>query len=67
MQAAWALGNIIGDNKEFRDQVLYYDVVTPLFSIWQPLNHPDSTSAKHVAVWTYANLCRYRSADWSKV
>ena len=55
-QAVWALGNIAGDCTRFRDNVLNYNVLTPLLRLLDP--ETSRISMLRQASWTLANLCR---------
>lgn len=54
-QAVWALGNIVGDNGEFRDLVISHGFVKDLLS----LIHPNlEIGFLRNATWVLVNLCR---------
>lgn len=54
-QAVWALGNIIGDCAEFRDQVISYNFVPALLNLIRP--NVDLTFLRN-ETWVLVNLCR---------
>lgn len=54
-QAAWCLGNIAGDNSEFRDGLLHSGAVGPLL---MNLEQPANMSLLNNITWTVSNLCR---------
>lgn len=59
-QAVWCLGNIAGDNAEFRDTLLHHGIAEPLIlNIQQPAN----MSLLNNATWTVSNLCRGKPAS----
>ncbi|KAI8927221.1 armadillo-type protein [Entophlyctis helioformis] len=67
-QAAWALGNIIGDREGFRDLVLQAGALTPLLHIWEgsfPLES-QRKEAFRIAMWVVDNMCRYKP-DWHQM
>ncbi|KAI8809762.1 armadillo-type protein [Cladochytrium replicatum] len=68
-QAAWALGNIAGDSHVFRDQILANGALGPLMDLWNGYFEDDQKrrSGMHVAIWAFANLCRWRKPDWQKL
>lgn len=68
IQAAWALGNIAGDCGRYRDLILDMGVVHPLLRIWRSTDAPSEIrQAQLVAVWTIANLSRWKRVDWGKI
>lgn len=54
-QASWCLGNIAGDNVEFRDILLNQGILPPLLL---NMNQPANMSLLGNVTWTVANLCR---------
>lgn len=54
-QAAWCLGNIAGDNAEFRDTVLESGALNGLVA---NLRQPFSIEMKRNTMWVISNLCR---------
>lgn len=68
-QAAWAIGNIVGDREGYRDIVLNAGVLDPLLKIWELGNFTDVVAQKEsfrIAMWVVDNMCRYKP-DWHKV
>lgn len=59
-QAAWALGNIAGDNPSFRDLVLNSGGLPPILQI---LTQSTRTELTRTATWTLLNLCRGRNPE----
>jgi len=55
-QAIWALGNIAGDNYEFRDIIIQAGAVYPLIRIIEE-SVAEGTLLKN-AIWALLNLCR---------
>ncbi|XP_065907211.1 importin subunit alpha-5-like [Dysidea avara] len=55
-QAVWALGNIAGDNVQFREFVLENGILDPLLLIFKS-SSASGVLMKH-ATWTLSNLCR---------
>ncbi|KAI8812500.1 armadillo-type protein [Cladochytrium replicatum] len=68
-QAAWALGNIAGDSHVFRDLILANGALGPLMDLWNGYFEDEQKrrSGMHVAIWAFANLCRWRKPDWQKL
>eukprot|EP00339_Tiarina_fusa_P001100 CAMPEP_0117055134 /NCGR_PEP_ID=MMETSP0472-20121206/38213_1 /TAXON_ID=693140 ORGANISM="Tiarina fusus, Strain LIS" /NCGR_SAMPLE_ID=MMETSP0472 /ASSEMBLY_ACC=CAM_ASM_000603 /LENGTH=544 /DNA_ID=CAMNT_0004770997 /DNA_START=55 /DNA_END=1689 /DNA_ORIENTATION=+ len=54
-QATWCLGNIAGDNREFRDYLLKEGIVAPLVL---NIEQPATMSLLNNMVWALSNLCR---------
>ncbi|KAI9193080.1 armadillo-type protein [Polychytrium aggregatum] len=70
VQAAWALGNICGDNEQFRNLVLetkraLYDIL----HIWHGdfKRQQDRPLAMEIAAWAASNMFRYKGLDWDAV
>lgn len=55
-QAVWALGNIAGDNANFRNIVTNAGIIEPLIQVINK-SATDSTITRNAA-WTLSNLCR---------
>ncbi|KAJ3126946.1 Importin alpha subunit (Karyopherin alpha subunit) (Serine-rich RNA polymerase I suppressor protein) [Nowakowskiella sp. JEL0407] len=68
-QAAWTLGNIAGENSLLRDSVINAGILEPLLQIWHCKFDDDfkKRSALHVAIWVFANLCRWKRPDWTQL
>ncbi|KAJ1569926.1 hypothetical protein HK096_009791, partial [Nowakowskiella sp. JEL0078] len=67
-QAAWALGNIAGENADLRDYLLKEGILLPLLEIWKRTDdRNEKRSALHVAIWVYANICRWKSRNWEQL
>ncbi|CAJ1956407.1 unnamed protein product [Cylindrotheca closterium] len=58
-QAAWCLGNIAGDNTEFRNILLQHGALEPLL---RNIAQPGSMSLLANVTWTVSNLCRGKPA-----
>jgi hypothetical protein len=54
-QAIWALGNIGGDNTDFRDQILKANALPPLVDI---INKSDDVAVIKNGTWALSNLVR---------
>ncbi|KAG9508651.1 Importin subunit alpha-4, partial [Fragariocoptes setiger] len=54
-QAVWALGNIIGDGAQMRDEVLKHGILPPLLALVRP--DLDVNFLRNVT-WVIVNLCR---------
>ena len=67
-QAAWAVGNIIGDREGFRDLVLQEGTLAHILKIWEG-DFPDESHRKEafrIAMWVVDNMCRYKP-DWHQM
>jgi len=58
-QSVWGLGNIAGDNSEFRDQILQQNGTEELVKV---LSKATSLSLKRNGAWALSNLCRGKPA-----
>ncbi|KAJ2999418.1 hypothetical protein HDV02_003036 [Globomyces sp. JEL0801] len=65
-QAAWAIGNIIGDREGYRDLILQNNLLPLILNIWK-VNTFDTEAArvesKRISFWIVDNMCRYKP-DW---
>lgn len=64
-QAAWAIGNIIGDREGYRDLVLEAGLLPSILNIWKG-EHRDIDAQKEsfrISFWIVDNMCRYKP-DW---
>ncbi len=67
-QAAWTIGNIVGDREGYRDFVLEGDTLKNLLNIWHG-DFQDSAQQKEafrIAMWVVDNMCRYKP-NWHQV
>ncbi|KAI9338838.1 armadillo-type protein [Obelidium mucronatum] len=68
VQAAWALGNVAGDCKEYTQILLDHGIMEPLLEIpYYEMSQRKCIQARHVVCWVIANLCRWDNRDWSQV
>ncbi|KAL2918655.1 hypothetical protein HK105_201489 [Polyrhizophydium stewartii] len=67
-QAAWAIGNIVGDREGFRDRVLKEGTLPAILTIWQGKFQDESSrkEAFRIAMWVVDNMCRYKP-DWHQM
>ncbi|KAJ8328404.1 hypothetical protein QVD99_000909 [Batrachochytrium dendrobatidis] len=67
-QAAWTLGNVVGDREGFRDRVLQEGTLPAILTIWQgEFNEEFSRKeAFRIAMWVVDNMCRYKP-DWHQM
>jgi importin subunit alpha-1 len=56
-QVIWALGNIAGDNYNYRDQILHLGAVDRVVSLLKSNRPLPQTMLRNIA-WTLSNLCR---------
>jgi len=61
-QCIWALGNIIGDSKDYRDLMIEQGMLNPLLSF---VREGLSTSFQRTLVWVFVNLVRCRECQLS--
>lgn len=80
-QAAWGLGNIVGDSRENRDFALSSGILDPLLAIvekvisfsslcdvFSPLmSQNENQSLTHYAGWALSNLCRRHPCPFSQL
>jgi hypothetical protein len=67
-QAAWAVGNIIGDREGYRDLVLKAGLIQPILDIWKG-DWEDQDAQREsfrISMWIIDNMCRYKP-DWNLV
>ncbi|KAH6572385.1 hypothetical protein BASA60_006646 [Batrachochytrium salamandrivorans] len=67
-QAAWALGNVVGDREGFRDRVLQEGTLPAVLTIWHGDFSEESSrkEAFRIAMWVVDNMCRYKP-DWHQM
>ncbi|KAI8916046.1 armadillo-type protein [Gorgonomyces haynaldii] len=68
-QAAWAIGNVVGDREGFRDIVLQNGILHPLLRIWEGPGFRDESARKEafrIAMWVVDNMCRYKP-NWHEM
>jgi importin subunit alpha-1 len=67
-QAAWAIGNIVGDREGYRDVVLQTGVLQPLLRIWDGCDFSQDKTKEsfRIAMWVCDNMCRYKP-NWSSM
>ena len=67
-QAAWAIGNIIGDREGYRDLVLEAGLLPLILNIWngEGLDIDSKKESFRIALWIVDNMCRYKP-DWHLV
>lgn len=71
-QAAWAIGNIVGDREGFRDFVLQEGILGPLLEIWKKTGEqpePEEYQQKEsfrISMWVCDNMCRYKP-NWHEM
>lgn len=66
VQAAWALGNIAGDNEIFRNEVLKQGSLCDILKIYLGdfSRSQDKILAMEIAAWAASNMFRYKGVDW---
>ncbi|KAJ3276059.1 Importin alpha subunit (Karyopherin alpha subunit) (Serine-rich RNA polymerase I suppressor protein) [Terramyces sp. JEL0728] len=64
-QAAWAIGNIIGDREGYRDEVLKRGFLPSILQIHKGsgLDSAGQRESFRIALWIVDNMCRYKP-DW---
>ena len=67
-QAAWAIGNIIGDREGYRDLVLEAGFLPFILNIWngEGLDETSRKESFRISLWIVDNMCRYKP-DWHLV
>ena len=67
-QAAWAIGNIIGDREGYRDLVLEAGLLPAILDIWNGSNMDQGARKEsfRISLWIVDNMCRYKP-DWHLV
>lgn len=67
-QAAWAIGNIIGDREGYRDEVLKRGFLPAILQIHKGsgLDSAAQRESFRIALWIVDNMCRYKP-DWHLV
>jgi hypothetical protein len=61
-QAAWAIGNIIGDREGYRDLVLEAGMLPSILQIWRAddLDEDSQRESFRISLWIVDNMCRYK-------
>ena len=61
-QAAWSIGNIIGDREGYRDLVLEQGLLPSILQIWkgEGLDGDSQKESFRIALWIVDNMCRYK-------
>ena len=64
-QAAWGIGNIIGDREGYRDLVLEAGLLPRILNIYHGAGLDESSQREsfRISLWIVDNMCRYRP-DW---
>jgi hypothetical protein len=67
-QAAWAIGNIIGDREGFRDIVLEAGLLPSILNIWkgEDMDLDSQRESFRISLWIVDNMCRYKP-NWQLV
>jgi hypothetical protein len=61
-QAAWAIGNIIGDREGYRDLVLEAGLLSSILQIWKgaEMDEDSQRESFRISLWIVDNMCRYK-------